>query len=193
MATGERRAAAVPPGADGAPVLVLCAGGPDDVLAAVPALGALRRARPGRPLVLAGGPAADLLRRAGVVDDVVPTTGAGDVPPGLRLAADGARVPHTAVNLHDAGPAGHRLLLAGRPDDVLWFACTPPPGARDPGWGLDSGPVWDDAQAPADRWYRLVATTGVAPDPADRLLPAGLVAACAALRTGVRSQVPAQD
>lgn len=192
MATGVRRDDDGPPGAAGAPVLVLCTGGPDDLLAAAPALKALRRAFPRRPLVLAGGPAADVLRGAGIVDRVVPVPDAGGVPPGLRLAADGTRVPHTAVNLDGPGPAAHRLLLAGRPDDVLWFACTPPAGAPDPGWGLDSGPVWDDAEPAADRWYRLVATTGVAADPADRVLPDGLVAALAALRRGVRSQVPAQ-
>jgi hypothetical protein len=152
------------------PVLVLCGPALYDTLVTVPALRALRRAHPGRPLVLAGGPAALLLRAAGVVDGVVATTSLEDDPPGLRLPGLGDRVPHTAVNLHGPGPGSHRLLLAGRPDDVLWFACTPPPGAPDPGWGLDSGPLWDDDEHDVDRWCRLVAGAGATPDPQDLLL-----------------------
>lgn len=135
-----------------------------DALVAVPALRALRRAYPGRPLLLAAaGPPADLLRAAGLVDGVVPTRGLDDAPPGLRLGPDGW-APHTAVNLHGRGPQSHELLRAGRPGDVLWFA---PPGG--------TGPRWEENEHEADRWCRLVATTGAGAEPTDLLLPTGVL------------------
>jgi len=109
-------------------VLVLRALGLGDALAAVPALRGLRRLLPGRPLLLAAsGPPARLLQDCGVVDAVVPTTGLDDAPPGAGLG------PHVAVNLHGSGPSSHRLLLAGRPDELIAYGC---PQAR-----VD-GPAW---------------------------------------------------
>ena len=124
------------------PVLVLRALGLGDALAAVPALRGLRRLLPGRPLLLAAsGPPAGLLQDCGVVDAVVPTAGLDDAPPGAGLG------PHLAVNLHGRGPLSHRLLLAGRPDELLAYAS--------PEAGID-GPAWDPAEHEVRRWCRLV-------------------------------------
>jgi ADP-heptose:LPS heptosyltransferase len=123
-------------------VLVLRALGLGDTLTAVPALRGLRRLYPGRRLVLAA-PAAPgaLLRSCGVVDDVVPATGLDGPAPGAGLG------PHLAVNLHGKGPQSHRLLLAGRPDDLVAYPCPPL---------LRAGPGWHEPEHEVLRWCRLV-------------------------------------
>jgi hypothetical protein len=124
------------------PVLVLRALGLGDALAAVPALRGLRRLLPGRPLLLAAsGPPARLLQDCGVVDAVVPTAGLDGDPPGAGLG------PHVAINLHGRGPLSHRLLLAGRPDELLAYAS--------PEAGIE-GPAWDPTEHEVRRWCRLV-------------------------------------
>jgi ADP-heptose:LPS heptosyltransferase len=137
-------------------VLVLRALGLGDTLAAVPALRALRRAVEGR-LVLAG-PAApgELLRAAGVVDEVVAAVG---------LDATVPRGATWAVNLHGRGPQSHRLLLAAQPRHLVGFAV--------PDLGL-TGPTWRADEPERARWCRLVTTTwpGTPADPDDvRLAP----------------------
>ena len=137
------------------PLLVLRALGLGDALTGVAALRGLRRLHPDRPLVLAA-PAVlgGWLRDLGVVDDVVPTDGLDDDPPGLGLGA------HDAVDLHGRGPQSHRLLLAGDPASLLAFAVP----------GLVAGPPWREDEHEVLRWCRLVASAGGACGPGDLLL-----------------------
>ena len=143
----------------GAPVLVLRALGLGDALAGVPALRGLRRAFPGRPLVLAAPePGGRYLQRQGVVDDVLPT--AGLVP----VELPGSWVPgeHVAVNLHGRGPLSHSLLLATRPERLVAFSC--------PDVGHEDGPPWRADEHEVERWCRLVRGAGGECGPADLLL-----------------------
>jgi ADP-heptose:LPS heptosyltransferase len=152
-----------------APVVVLRALGLGDALTVVPALRGLRRRFPGRRLLLAApAPAARLLQAHGIVDGVLPTAGLTAEPPGRGHRG------HLAVNLHGRGPQSHRLLLAGRPADLLAYAS--------PELGI-AGPDWDAEEHEVLRWCRLVewqtpmdhdAVAGAAGlcDPSDLLLGA---------------------
>jgi ADP-heptose:LPS heptosyltransferase len=137
------------PAARAADVLVLRALGLGDLLTGVPALRALRRARPGDRIVLAA-PAglAPLAALTGAVDAVLPQAGL-DRP----LATDR---PGLAVNLHGRGPQSTDLLRATRPG-VLWA------------FGPE-GPLWRDGEHEVDRWCRLLAGHGVPADPGDLAL-----------------------
>lgn len=124
-----------------------------DALTAVPALRGLRRAFPGRRLLLAAsGEPARLLASYGVVDGVVPTSGLDGPPPGQGIG------PHLAVNLHGCGPRSHRLLLAGAPGRLVAFANA---DAAVP------GPAWDPDEHEVLRWCRLVDTAGTTCDPGE--------------------------
>jgi ADP-heptose:LPS heptosyltransferase len=121
--------------------LVLRALGLGDLLTAVPALRAVRRARPGHRLVLAAPVSlAPLVRLAGVADELLECRGLGPVgwhgPP-----------PEMAVNLHGAGPQSHQMLQVLRPHELVAFAC-PQAGHRGPAWVADEHEV--------RRWCRLV-------------------------------------
>ncbi|MCK6211172.1 glycosyltransferase family 9 protein [Georgenia sp. EYE_87] len=139
-------------------VLVLRALGLGDTLTAVPALRGLRRAFPGRRLVLAG-PAAPggWLRELGVVDEVLPTSGL-DAP--LRWERPGG---HVAVNLHGRGPQSHQLLSATGPSRLVAFGC---PEVGHP------GPPWVRDEHEVDRWCRLVRSAGGDCSAEDLRLPA---------------------
>lgn len=125
-------------------VLVLRALGLGDALTGVPALRGLRRRWPTARLWLAApGPLGDWLRRAGVVDRVLPVDGLRMPPP---LPWDGG--PHVAVNLHGRGPRSHRVLQATDPTRLVAYAC--------PQAGHADGPPWVDGEHEVLRWCRLV-------------------------------------
>lgn len=139
-------------------LVVLRALGLGDLLTAVPALRALRRAFPGHHLQLAA-PAvlAPLARLTGAVDEVV------DVAPLAPLPADLA-TPELAVNLHGRGPQSTRRLLALRPGRLLAFRHAEVPASA-------GGPGWRDDEHEVARWCRLLGHHGIAADPGDLRIP----------------------
>jgi len=143
-----------PPVEQGRPVaLVLRALGLGDLLVAVPALRALRRARPGHRVVLAApawlGP---LVPLTGAVDALLPVADLGSpLPP-----VDGADEVDVAVNLHGAGPQSHALLDAFAPRERI--------GHVAPGW---DGPVWVDETNERRRWVEVLRHHGLPGDPSE--------------------------
>lgn len=143
-------------------VLVLRALHLGDLLVAVPALRALRRAYPGHRLVLAAPPVlAPLAELIGAVDAVLPTAG----PAAVAWTGAG---PDVAVNLHGTGPLSHRALDALAPRTRIGF--------RADGW---PGPEWAavarDHAHERERWCALLQAYGIRTDPGDVALqvPAG--------------------
>lgn len=142
-------------------LLVLRALGLGDLLVAVPALRALRRAFPEHRAVLAAPAALEpLVARTGAVDALVPAPGPD------RIAWTGP-APDVVVNLHGSGPQSHRALDALEPRRRIGFALAAGDG---PAW---DGPLWaDDAGHERERWCALLDAHGVPADPADlRLAP----------------------
>jgi ADP-heptose:LPS heptosyltransferase len=134
-------------------LLVLRALGLGDLLTAVPALRALRRAYPDHELVLATpGVLQPLVDLADVADRVLDTSGLE----GLRWPAS---EPAVAVNLHGRGPQSHRLLAALDPERLVAFGCAEAGHA---------GAAWVTQEHEVRRWCRLVAEDlDVPADPAD--------------------------
>lgn len=127
-------------------ILVLRALGLGDLLAAVPALRAIR-ARWSEEVVLAcPGWLTPLAELTGAVDRVLPT-------PGLVPLPDLS--PSVAINLHGAGPQSTALLAATRPGVLI----------------SHGDPPWRDDLHERDRWCRLLHAHGITADPADLHLP----------------------
>lgn len=157
-----------------ADVLALRAHGLGGALTGVAALRGLRRAFPGAVLWLAGPrEPATWLRRLGVVDEVLPTTGLRPLP--------WHPTGHVAVDLHDGGPESHAVLAATDPARLVAFAAE-----GDEGDGDHEGPAWDPDEHEVERWCRLVRPLGGACDAADLRLdvPAARVPATAVLHPG---------
>lgn len=145
-------------------VLVLRALHLGDLLVAVPALRALRRAFPAHRLVLATSPGlAPLVELAGCADELLATDG-------LTALAWRRDPPDVAVNLHGTGPQSHRRLDATGPRRRVGFRCL------DAGW---DGPTWADVARrhlhERERWCALLVAHGIPADipadPADLRLP----------------------
>ncbi|GAB2689744.1 glycosyltransferase family 9 protein [Thalassiella azotivora] len=137
-------------------VLVLRALGLGDLLTAVPALRGVRRAWPGHHVVLAcPRPLGDLLRRRGLVDEVLDVTGVRTLPRALPplVRPDGSLRPvDVAVNLHGRGPQSHRLVAGTGAPRVVAF--------HQPAAGHHDGPAWRDDEHEVDRWCRLLEWAG---------------------------------
>ena len=141
---------------DGRPeVLALRALKLGDLLVAVPALRAVRRAHPEHRLVLAvPGWLAEVAELVEGVDALLPTRGLDDLLPLAPGRVD------TVVDLH-GGPDARRVLEALEPRRRV--------GHRAPGW---DGPEWQDGVLERARWARLVTAHGMPADPDDvALLP----------------------
>ncbi|MBF6443294.1 glycosyltransferase family 9 protein [Nocardia farcinica] len=118
-----------------------------DLLVAVPALHALRRALPEHRISLAAtGWLAPIVPLLDAVDDFVPLTGL--VPFTLDTP------PDVAVNLHGAGPPSTTILDALTPRRRI--------GHAGGGW---PGPDWHDDLPERHRWCRMVRAHGIPADP----------------------------
>nr|WP_198423484.1 glycosyltransferase family 9 protein [Microlunatus antarcticus] len=130
-----------------------------DLLVSVPALRALRRARPEHRVVLAApawlGPVVDLVD---AVDTLLPVAGLDEPLPEV-----GGGPPDLAVNLHGRGPQSHARLDALAPRHRVGHAA--------PGW---DGPAWVEEVGERLRWLDLLRHHGLARDADDPDDPAAL-------------------
>ncbi len=145
---------------DGRPeVLALRALNLGDLLVAVPALHALRRAYPKHRLIYAARPwLAPVLALVGGIDTLLATQGLVD-----PLTLSPGRV-EVAVNLHGSGPESKRRLDELAPKRRI--------GHRGQGW---EGPPWRDGLHERERWAQLLQWHGIPADPLDYRLQLPIV------------------
>ncbi len=138
-------------------ILVLRALGLGDLLAAVPALRALRRTFPPYEMVLAAPEElAPVAEATGAVDRLLPASAPNRAVP--RTLDWPEPPPEIGVDLHGNGQASHRLLRTVRPRKVLAFAAP-------------DGPLWQAEEHERDRWCRFLRWYGIPADPTDLRLP----------------------
>jgi ADP-heptose:LPS heptosyltransferase len=139
-------------------VLALRALGLGDLLTAVPALRALRRAFPDATLVLACPQALHpLVRLWSLADEPVHTEPLAPVP---RIAE---RVD-VAVNVHGRGPQSTERLVTVRPGTLVAFAHPDVPDTA-------GFPQWQSEEHEVARWCRLLSESGIPADPGALDLP----------------------
>jgi len=140
-------------------VVTLRALGLGDLLTAVPALRAIRRAFPHHHHVLLTAPELEpIVAATGAVDDVLPVRGLGD-----RSWPAAVSSPEVAVNLHGRGPQSHRLLLDLGPAELVAFAHEEIDASA-------AGPPWEPDAHEVHRWCRLLDRFGIRADPFDLAL-----------------------
>ncbi|MET9962430.1 glycosyltransferase family 9 protein [Streptomyces sp. NPDC006326] len=140
----------------GPSVLVLRALGLGDLLTAVPALRALRRALPRHELVLAAPDRlAEAARATGLVDRLLPASAPGRAVPG-ELGWSGPP-PDIGVDLHGNGPPSRLLLQRLRPRRLFGFRHAELPEVTGPHWRAD--------EHERVRWCRLLRWYGIPADP----------------------------
>ncbi|UWX97053.1 glycosyltransferase family 9 protein [Arthrobacter zhaoxinii] len=141
----------MPEPADRPELLVLRALKLGDLLVAVPALKALRRAFPGHRIRYAAQEwLRPILPLTGAVDDLLPLHGL-DVPIPLEPGQ-----LDIAVNLHGSGPESCSRLEVLQPSRLI--------GHAGPGW---DGPPWKDGVHERERWAGLLSWHGIPADPLD--------------------------
>jgi ADP-heptose:LPS heptosyltransferase len=135
-------------------IVALRALGLGDLLTAVPALRALRRAAAGAPIVLACPPSLHgLVRLWHLADRAIPARP-------LEPLAAAPRRPDLAVNLHGRGPESSRSLVALRPGTLLAFTHARVPETL----GM---PRWRPGEHEVGRWCRLLREGGIEADAAE--------------------------
>lgn len=143
-------------------LLVLRALGLGDLLAGVPALRGIRRAFPGRHLVLAlPATLGEAALATGAVDEILPAEAPNRGVPSLDHWR--GPPPDLAIDLHGNGPESRDALAALSPARLLAYAHADPAVARPPVWRADAHE--------RERWCGFLAAYGIAADPSDLRLP----------------------
>jgi ADP-heptose:LPS heptosyltransferase len=157
-------------------VLALRALGLGDLLTAVPALRAIRRAHPCGRLVLAAPLWQWPIARECGVDQIVAFDAVrgiddADLAAVVREWATANDEPiETAVNLHGRGPQSTRALAALSPRRLIAFASDAAPAGA-------PAVRWDPAEHEVRRWCRLLDEHGIPADPAELFIDPPDVAA----------------